>query len=324
MKYLIFFMFIFVFMFCLSILYKIFIREKPIDKLKKIEMDNKLIKNNKTIRDKLNDENEFKFISKLSKLIPNLGINKKKIEKIEKDLVLADIPLTYEELLIIKIFLSSSLSFLLFAIFKNVVLLIISFIVFWNVSSIYIGMKKKEKTKLFESQLNEGIMIISNSLKAGYSFLQAVSVVCEETKDPFSKEFKRLLKEMRLGIAEKEALLNLLSRVESENLKLVINAIVIQKDTGGNLAEILDNIGETIRDRDKIKGELKTLTAQGKLSGTIVMLMPIFLGIIIYLFNKEYVLLLFNTKLGLIMVSMTLVSEILGYIIIRKIVNIDM
>jgi tight adherence protein B len=187
-----------------------------------------------------------------------------------------------------------------------------------------ISKKINERIKLFDGQLCEGISIISNSLKAGYSFLQAVAVVSEETPDPLSKEFKKLLKEMKLGIVEEDALKNLLSRMESEDLKLVVNAILIQKDIGGNLSEILDNIMGTISDRQKIKDELKALTAQGKLSGIIVMLIPVFLGAVIYLLNREYMTLLFTTLPGLIMVGLAVLSETFGYLMIRKIVNIEM
>lgn len=235
----------------------------------------------------------------------------------------ADLPITVEELLVIKILSSFSFAFLAFAVFKDYFIIISMYILIWNVPRLIIKKKIKDRIKLFDNQLNEGITIISNSLKAGYSFLQAVAVVSEETSDPFSKEFKKLLKEMSLGISEEDALKNLLSRVDSEDLRLIMNAILIQKDIGGDLSEILDNISETIRERQKIKNELKTLTAQGKLSGLILMLMPVFLGIVIYLFNREYMLLLFKTSIGLSMVATAVISEIFGLLMIRKIVNID-
>lgn len=308
--------FISVFLLSFSILYLINNKERPIDKIKKYD-------NNFVQEEKYKNENSESLLKKLSQLIPKIKFNEARTLRIERDLIMSDLPITYEELLIIKILLSSSLSFLSFAITKDIFIALVVIILLWNLPGFYIKLKINERIKLFDDELNEGIMIISNSLKAGYSFLQAVSVVCEETKDPFSKEFKKLLKEMSLGIPEKDALTNLLKRVGSDNLKLVITAILIQKDTGGNLSEILDNIGETIRERQKIKDELKTLTAQGKLSGTIVTLMPIFLGGIIYLFNKEYIMLLFTTKLGLCMIIGTVFSEFLGFLFIRKVVNIE-
>ncbi|MHC1682232.1 MAG: type II secretion system F family protein [Clostridiaceae bacterium] len=301
-----------------SILIKIFNKNNPLDKLKYFD-------ENYVAREDIetNSKKKGSILKSLSKLVPNLKLNKKQNKKLEIELMKADINITVEELLIIRIFFSSSIAFITYIISKNVIVFIVMVILVWNIPKLIILNRKKERMKLFDSQLNEGVVIISNSLKAGYSFLQALAVVTEETKDPFSKEFKKLLKEMSLGIPEDKALTNLLSRMESEDLKLIINAILIQKDTGGNLSEILDNISETIRERQKIKGELKTLTAQGKLSGIIVMLIPVFLGIAIYLFNKEYVLLLFTTTTGIIMIVTSILSEILGFFMIRKIVNID-
>jgi tight adherence protein B len=295
-----------------------FKKDKHIDKLKYFDEDYML-------KEKYKDDkkNRISILKPLSALIPKSKLNEKKEKKIEIELMKADLPITVEELLVVKILSSSAFAFLAFAVSKDYFIVILVFILIWNGPRFIIKKKAKEKIKLFDSQLNEGITIISNSLKAGYSFLQAVAVVSEETSDPFSKEFKKLLKEMSLGILEEDALKNLLNRVDSEDLRLIMNAILIQKDIGGNLSEILDNISETIRERQKIKNELKTLTAQGKLSGLILMLMPVFLGMTIYLFNREYMLLLFTTSIGLYMVAGAIISEFFGMLMIRKIVNID-
>lgn len=301
------------------LLISIFNKEKPIDKLKYLDEDFNI-----KVKHELKSKKHTSLIKYLSKMLPNLKLNEKKVNKLEIEIIKADIPITIEELLVIKILFSSSLAFLAFALSRNFLVVLIVFIVVWNIPKLIITKKKKDRIKLFDSQLNEGITIISNSLKAGYSFLQAVAVVSDETKEPFSKEFKKLLKEMSLGISEEESLKNFLFRMESEDLRLILNAILIQKDIGGNLSEILDNISETIRERQKIKNELKTLTAQGKLSGIIVMLIPIFLGITIYLFNKDYMMLLFTTSLGRGMIIASIFSQIFGFLMIRKIINIDM
>lgn len=301
-----------------GVLFIFFNKEKPIDKLKYFDEDYIL-----TEKYKSNKKNRISILKILSALVPKSKLNKKKEKKLEIELMKADIPITVEELLVVKILSASAFAFLAFAVFNDYFVVILVYILIWNVPKFIIKKRIKEKIKLFDSQLNEGITIISNSLKAGYSFLQAVAVVSDETSDPFSKEFKKLLKEMSLGISEEDALKNLLNRVDSEDLRLIMNAILIQKDIGGNLSEILDNISETIRERQKIKNELKTLTAQGKLSGLILMLMPVFLGMTIYLFNREYMLLLFTTSIGLSMVVGAVVSEFFGLLMIRKIVNID-
>lgn len=307
-----------VWLFFITVLQLAFNKDKPINKLKYFD------ENYKQKESLFNHKNnKLTIIKHLSNLIPSSICNSKKGGKLESELIKADLPITAEELLVIKLISSAAFSFLAYAIFKDYFMVLLIFFLIWNIPKVLISRRKKERIKLFDSQLGEGINIISNSLKAGYSFLQAVAVVAEETTDPFSKEFKKLLKEMSLGIAEEDALSNLLFRMDSEDLKLVINAIMIQKDIGGNLSEILDNISETIRDRQKIKGELKTLTAQGRLSGIIVMMIPILLGMTIYLFNKDYIMLLFTTPQGLIMLIAAVISQFLGFLMIRKIVNIE-
>lgn len=301
------------------IMLSLFYKEKPIDKLKYLDEDY-------ITKEKIEEQNKntVSLLKLLANLVPNKTINEKRSNKLELELMKADILLTVEELLVIKMLSSSVLVFFTYAAVKNIFIAFVTFVLVWNIPKLIIANKKKERIKLFNYQLNEGVMIISNSLKAGYSFLQSIAVVVEETKDPFSKEFKKLLKEMSLGISEEDALRNLMSRMESEDLRLIINAILIQKDIGGNLSEILDNIGETIRERQKIQNELKTLTAQGKLSGIIVMLIPIFLGIIIYTFNNEYIMLLFTNPIGIFMLIAAVFNQFIGFLAIRKITNIDM
>lgn len=294
-------------------------KSKPIDKLKYLDEDHNLKENHENQK-----KNNVSILKSLSALVPHTRLNKKIGIKLEIALIKADLPITVEELLVIKILSSSAFAFLAFAIFRDIPIVLVVFVIVWLIPRFVISKKIKERIKLFDGQLSEGITIISNSLKAGYSFLQAVAVVSEETPDPLSKEFKKLLKEMKLGIPEEDALKNLLTRMESEDLRLITNAILIQKDIGGNLSEILDNISETIRDRQKIKDELKTLTAQGRMSGIVVMLIPVFLGAVIYLLNKEYMIVLFTTLPGLIMVGLAVLSETFGYLMIRKIVNIEM
>jgi len=297
----------------------LFYRENPIDKLKFYDKDfsvKEKIENNKT--------NKISFLKILSNLIPNVKLSEKHNKKLGIELMKSDIPITVKELLVVKILTSTAFAFLAFVFSKDLIIVLCIFILIWNLPKVIISNRKKERIKTFNEQLNEGIMIISNSLKAGYSFLQTIATVSDETKDPFSKEFKKLLKEMSLGISEDIALKNMLTRMDSEDLRLIINAILIQKDIGGNLSEILDNISNTIRERQKIQNELKTLTAQGRLSGIIVMLIPFFLGITIYFSNKEYMMLLFTTPIGLVMIITAFINQIIGLIIIRKIIKIDM
>ncbi|MGV8984641.1 type II secretion system F family protein [Clostridium sp.] len=303
----------------ISALLTIFYKEKPIDKLKYYDKDY-------VVKEKIENKkkNKTNLLKILANLIPSMKFSEKYHKKLEIELMKSDIPITVEELLVIKMLTSISISFLTFALLKDVIIVFFIFILIWNIPKVILSHRKKERINTFNEQLNEGTMIISNSLKAGYSFLQAVAAVSEETKDPFAKEFKKLLKEMSLGISEEIALKNMLNRIDSKDLLLIVNAILIQKDIGGNLSEILDNISETIRERQKIQNELKTLTAQGRLSGIIVMLIPIFLGITIYVLNKEYMMLMFTTPIGIGMIIAAVVNQILGLIMIKKIIKIEM
>ena len=244
--------------------------------------------------------------------------------KMELNLIRANLKMTVEELLIYRLLSSFALAFLMFAIRKDYFLAVVVIFLVWQIPKMWINSRVKNRLNDFNDQLNGGLILISNALKAGHSFMQALSIAARETQGAFSDEFKILLKEMNFGIPVDIALKNLLERIDSKDMRLIVNAILIQKDIGGNLSEILENISETIRERQKIKNEMKTLTAQGKMSGMIVMFMPVFLGGIIYLFNKEYIMLLFQTKIGLTMLGVSLVNEIIGAAVIKKIINIEM
>lgn len=181
----------------------------------------------------------------------------------------------------------------------------------------------ERRVKAFNNQLGDCLVLIANSLRTGYSFMQAIQMVSKEMLPPISVEFARTLREMNLGVTTEEALNNLAKRIDSDDLDLVLTAVMIQRQIGGNLAEILDNIAGTIRERMKIKGEIKTLTAQGRMSGIIVGLLPIGLGLVIYAINPEYIRVLFSTTVGLLLLGGAAVSQLFGILVIRKIVNIE-
>lgn len=303
----------------IAMLTMIFNRQRPIDRLKNLEYRPKEKKNKEKGR-----VEKTGMIKWLSGLVPSFRWNRKKARATELELMKADIPMTLEELFIIKLLSSAIFGFFLYVILRSPIATVLIMLLIWNTPKFIIHRKKKARIKEFDYHLTDGINILTNSLKAGYSFLQSIAVVTKETKGAFAKEFNKLLKEMSLGISEEEALQNLMTRMESEDLRLMMNAILIQKDIGGNLAEILENISETIRARQAIRNEVKTLTAQGKLSGVIVTLLPIFLGIGIYALNPEYISTLFTETLGIAMVGGAVISQLIGIMFIRKIINIDL
>jgi tight adherence protein B len=193
----------------------------------------------------------------------------------------------------------------------------------YSIPILFLRMKIQQRAKKFNNQLGDTLVLIANSLRTGYSFMQAVDMVSREMPPPISLEFARTLKEINLGIAAEEALNNMAKRVDSEDLDLVVTVVLIQRQVGGNLAEVLDNIAGTIRERVKIRGQIKTLTAQGRISGVVIGGLPFVLAMLIYAINPEYMRLLFSTPLGKYMLGGALLSQICGALVIRKIINID-
>ncbi|MEA2595787.1 MAG: tight adherence protein, partial [Thermomicrobiales bacterium] len=162
---------------------------------------------------------------------------------------------------------------------------IITGLIGYAIPFFYLSLKAKRRRAKFVDQLGDTISLMANSLRAGYSLLQTMDMVARETPDPISTEFRRVVREIGLGISNQEAMENLLRRVPSDDLDLLVTAINIQHEVGGNLAQILSTIGHTIRERVRIKGEIGVLTAQVQISGYIITAMPIALGLLIFLMN---------------------------------------
>lgn len=183
--------------------------------------------------------------------------------------------------------------------------------------------KQAKRVQQFNEGLGDMITTIIGSLRAGFSFQQALKSVVDEADSPIKDEMDMVIKEMQYGRTIEDALNELKQRMPSDDLDLMIQAILIQRQVGGNLATILAKIVETIRDRTKIQQQIVTLTAQGRLSGMIIALLPLILGVILYFMNPEYISVLFTNPIGLILVGVGLFSGIIGFIFIRKITTIE-
>ncbi len=196
---------------------------------------------------------------------------------------------------------------------------------------IYLSSAAKRRMRAFDNQLSDTLNLWVNALRSGYSVLQAMEAIATELPPPVSVEFERVVQEVRLGLGVPQALYNMLRRVPSDDLDLVITAVNIQREVGGNLAEVLDTISFTIRERVRIKGEIRTLTAQGRLSGWIISLLPIGLALVLLLINPGYMgqlfenakPFLFGIPCGWIVVGVGLVMMTIGIIIIQRIVDIE-
>jgi len=182
--------------------------------------------------------------------------------------------------------------------------------------------RQAARKKMFAGQLLDAVTLISNSLKSGYSFLQSIDLVSRELPAPVSEEFQKMIQEIKLGMSFEETVERLVSRVENEDLDLVMTCVNIQREVGGNLSEILDKIAHTIRERVRIKGQIQTLTAQGRLSGMILSLMPVGLGFFLYAINPEYISMLFTRQVGRTLIVAAVTTQLIGIFLIKKIINI--
>ena len=247
--------------------------------------------------------------------------------KIADQLAKADIPLKANEFVAIQ-FLAVMVAMMIGTIIlKNLVLALVLAVAAYFLPLIWVSIVRAKRKQAFNDQILDTLIMIANGLKAGYSFLQALEMVSKESLPPMSKELKRVLKENSLGMNLEDTLMALNSRVESEDWDLVTTVVLIQRQVGGNLAEVLEKIGKTIRERMRIKGDIQTKTAQAKVSGLLVAALPFGLGIMIYVLNPEFMSKLFTFKMnwfrGWFLVIGGLIWEAIGMLIIKKIVDIE-
>jgi tight adherence protein B len=213
--------------------------------------------------------------------------------------------------------------------FQNIVALVVFFLLGLWFPRFYLRRRQRGRLKAFDDQLPDTITLLANSLRAGSSFLQGIELVTREARPPISEEFERVVREMQLGLALQPALQNLVRRVASEDLELMVTAIQIQSQVGGNLATVLDSIAHTIRERNRIKGEIQTLTAMQRYSGYVITLLPVGLAGLLFLISPSYITVMLENPpamlglpMGVVFFIVGLISMAIGYVFIRRIVDI--
>ncbi|MDQ3689010.1 MAG: type II secretion system F family protein [Chloroflexota bacterium] len=229
-------------------------------------------------------------------------------------------------------FLFAGAAFLLslfFPALRNPVALAVAALIGAYFPRFYLKRRQGKRLKAFAAQLPDTITLLANSLRAGSSFLQGVELVTREGRPPISEEFERVVREMQLGMALQPALNNLASRMNSEDLDLVVTAISIQSQVGGNLATVLDSIAHTIRERIRLMGEINTLTAMQRYSGYVITALPVALGLLLAVISPSYMGPMFERPpeafglpLGVVLFLVGLFMMGLGYFFIRRIVDI--
>ncbi|MBW5447519.1 type II secretion system protein [Cohnella sp. CFH 77786] len=250
-------------------------------------------------------------------------LTKKKSTRLENMLRLAGVPLKPEEYILFQ-WISTALGGGFFYLLSGQWLLLpVGAVAGLLLPRWWIGRKRRARIQAFNDGLLDMLTTVIGSLRAGFSFAQALKTVVDESEGPVREEAETVLKEMQYGTSMEDALTEWKERMPSEDLDLMIQAILIQRQIGGNLAVILETIVQTIRDRVRIQGQVTTLTAQGRISGVVIGALPFALGLVLYLIDPSYIGSLFSHPIGIGMVVAGLVSGTIGFILIRKITTIE-
>lgn len=247
------------------------------------------------------------------------GLGRKKLDLM---MVRAGLPLLGSEFLAI----SAGGALLVFVIFalatRNPVTGLLALLLFLAADFVFVQRRITKRLNNFQRQLADCLSLVANSLRAGFSFLQTMEIISREMEPPMSTEFEKVMRDTSLGKSLDEALHDMDERVGSADFSLVVTAVLIQQQVGGNLATILDTIRSTITERIRIRREVNTLTAQGKMSGIVLACIPVALALFFYITSPEYLTPLLTTDIGKVAIIGTVFLVIVGFIIIRKIVDI--
>ncbi|HOM16174.1 MAG TPA: type II secretion system F family protein [Thermoguttaceae bacterium] len=188
---------------------------------------------------------------------------------------------------------------------------------------LWIFWRRKQRLKHFAQQLPDAMEMLARALRAGQSLAAGFQMIAAEMPPPIGKEFGRIFEEQNLGVPMEQSLRDLTERIPNLDLKFFATAVILQRQTGGDLAEILDKIGRLIRERFQLWGQVQALTAEGRLSGVVLLALPVLLFFVVYQLNRDYVMVLFNDPMGKKMLAGAIGMQILGAFVIKKIVNIQ-
>jgi len=245
-------------------------------------------------------------------------------ENLSTQLARADLKLTVGEFLVLQLLAAMAAGAAGYFLSGAIVIGILALVLGWFAPRWFMSYRQGARLRAFNDQLGDALNLMVNGLRSGYSIMQAMEAVSREMAPPLAAEFSRVVQEVQIGLSLDQALSNMLRRIRSDDLDLVVTAINVQREVGGNLAEILDVISFTIRERVRIKGEIRALTAQGRYSGYVISLLPICLVLVLFVVNKPYVSQLFTSGwCGWAMVVCGLLMIGTGFIAIQKIVAIE-
>lgn len=187
----------------------------------------------------------------------------------------------------------------------------------------YVKRRKAKRLDAFEEAFPESIDLLGRAIRAGHAFSTGLQMVADESPEPLATEFRQVFEEQRFGLPLEDTLLGLADRIDLVDMRIFVTAVLIQREVGGNLAEILDNIAHTIRERFTIQRQVRVYTAQGRFTGYLLAGLPILLGFVVFTMNREYMSVLFTEPAGRMMVTVAAILQVMGFFVIRRIIDID-
>jgi tight adherence protein B len=264
--------------------------------------------------------------SPVADFLDRVGEGSNLFDNIAKNLAQADLKFRASEFLMLIVLAAVVMTFAGYIISSSIPFAILGGIFGAFLPQLYVARSKSQRLKNFNNQLGDMLNLMVNGLRAGYSTMQAMEAVSKELPSPISVEFRRVVQEMQLGLSMEDALDHLVRRITSDDLDLVITAINVQREVGGNLAEILDVISYTIRERVRIQGEIAALTAQGRATAWVISALPIILVLLLFLINRPYIMQFFNPETrgcGIPIIVLAGIMVLIGFAVVQKIVKID-
>jgi tight adherence protein B len=245
------------------------------------------------------------------------------VESAALELDRADIPLRVGEYMALRFAVAAAFLVLTFILTKMVYIAFPLGVFGYFLPRFYVRSRRKARQAKMNAQMVEMLGLVANSLRSGYGLLQGFEFASRQLAPPLGAEIKRMLQETSLGVNADEALQNLGERVSSSDMEMVITAITIQRTVGGNLAQLLDGVSYTMRERERIRGDIKTLTSQQRMTGIVIGLLPIFLGLLFFAINPGYMSLLFTETMGQVMVMIAAGLEVLGVFTIKAMLALE-
>lgn len=307
-----------VYLFIIGVYYLLFSKRTVVKERLKFSIENQSTQNSKGKQRFTSFSSDSTFLTSLSKV----GFIDKIYEKNRLALAQAHVPIRPEELFGLSLMIPAFLFLVLYLLDASFLLALFVAVLSYRLPAIVINFVKKTRARKLNNQLPEALSILSNGLRAGLSFTQAMLVASREMDEPISQEFTKIVRDNSLGKPLDEALTDFSSRTDDEDVDIFTTAILIQRQVGGNLSEILDILANTIRERVKLKGDVKTVTAQSKLSALIIGGIPFVLMVFLYISNPDFIIPLFTTVPGIIMLAIVLVLELIGVVVLMKIMEI--